>query len=91
MDRRRSGFSLGYLLPAVAAAGLLFGAAPRAGAQASQAYPERPVRLIVPFPAGGTVDTVARSLAQQLAGALKQAVVVENPTVGPFEPTLPLI
>ena len=78
INRRWSGFSLGYLLPAVAVAGLLFGAAPRAGAQAPQAYPERPVRLIVPFPAGGTVDAVARSLAQQLAGALKQAVVVEN-------------
>ena len=44
----------------------------------AQAYPERAVRLIVPFPAGGTVDAVARGVAQKLSEALRQAVVVEN-------------
>ncbi len=44
----------------------------------AQAYPERAVRLIVPFPAGGTVDAVARGIAQKLSEALRQAVVVEN-------------
>jgi tripartite-type tricarboxylate transporter receptor subunit TctC len=47
-------------------------------AQAQGAYPDRPLRLIVPFPAGGGTDVVARSVAKGLAERLKQAVVVEN-------------
>ncbi|WP_455286659.1 Bug family tripartite tricarboxylate transporter substrate binding protein [Cupriavidus necator] len=41
-------------------------------------YPERPVRLIVPFPAGSSIDTAARVLARNLAPGLGAAVVVEN-------------
>jgi tripartite-type tricarboxylate transporter receptor subunit TctC len=41
-------------------------------------FPDRPLRLIVPFAAGGGVDVLARSLAQELGAALKQPVVVEN-------------
>ena len=48
---------------------------PLAGAQA---WPERAVRLVVPFPAGGTVDAVARTVAQKIAEPLRQPVVVEN-------------
>nr|WP_259652232.1 tripartite tricarboxylate transporter substrate binding protein [Variovorax sp. UMC13] len=52
-------------------------AAAQAQAQA-QGYPNKPVRLIVPYPAGGTTDIIARVAAQQLGERLKQPFVVEN-------------
>jgi tripartite-type tricarboxylate transporter receptor subunit TctC len=44
----------------------------------AQGFPERPVRIIVPLPPGGSPDTIARSLAQGLQGVWSQPVVVEN-------------
>src|SRR5499427_1320008 len=44
----------------------------------AQVYPSKPVKLIVPFPAGSATDQVARLVGQQLQDALKQPFVVEN-------------
>jgi tripartite-type tricarboxylate transporter receptor subunit TctC len=44
----------------------------------TQAFPERPVRIIVPLTPGGSPDTIARAIAQGLQGVWPQAVVVEN-------------
>jgi tripartite-type tricarboxylate transporter receptor subunit TctC len=48
------------------------------GAALAQSFPDRALRLIVPFPAGGTVDAVARIAAQRLSDSVKQPVVVDN-------------
>jgi tripartite-type tricarboxylate transporter receptor subunit TctC len=45
---------------------------------ASSTYPNKPIKLIVPFPAGGSVDVTSRALAQKLSESLGQQVVVEN-------------
>jgi tripartite-type tricarboxylate transporter receptor subunit TctC len=44
----------------------------------AQTYPTKPLRLLVPFPAGGGTDILSRALAQKLADKMGQAVVVEN-------------
>ncbi|MCC6533391.1 MAG: tripartite tricarboxylate transporter substrate binding protein [Burkholderiales bacterium] len=62
----------GALLAAVAGV-------PAAHAQpAVPSYPQRPIRMLVPFPAGGPTDIVARTIAQRLTDLLGQTIVVDN-------------
>nr|WP_315427672.1 tripartite tricarboxylate transporter substrate binding protein [uncultured Albidiferax sp.] len=44
----------------------------------AQAWPSKPIKLIVPYPPGGSSDIIARAISQPLAEALKQSVIVEN-------------
>ena len=44
----------------------------------SQAYPNKPIKMVVPFPAGGSVDVLARVIADRLGAVLGQSVVIEN-------------
>lgn len=49
-----------------------------ANTSGAEAYPAKPVRIIVPFPSGGPVDTLARIVGQQLSPALGQQMIVDN-------------
>ena len=48
------------------------------GTALAQTYPAKPIRLIIPFPPGGSADTIARLLAQEMSKSLGQPVVAEN-------------
>ncbi|HZF85489.1 MAG TPA: tripartite tricarboxylate transporter substrate binding protein [Burkholderiaceae bacterium] len=58
------------------------------GALAQDAYPSKPIRVIVPFAAGGPADVVAREMAQSLGKELGQSLVVENQGGGAGVPAL---
>src|SRR5712691_4961478 len=62
-------------LAALAAAGLAVAIAPPASAQS---YPDKPIKLVVPFTPGGPIDTMARLIGQHLSSSLLQQVIVEN-------------
>jgi tripartite-type tricarboxylate transporter receptor subunit TctC len=69
-------FTLSKLISAsVVAAGLLVGAST---ASFAAAWPARSIKFVVPFPAGGAADTIARVYADKLSEALKQPVVIDN-------------
>lgn len=63
-------FLFSLLLSAVAALAV--------SAACAQSYPNKPVRVIIPFPPGGTLDSVGRMLAQKLSDQMGQQFVIEN-------------
>jgi tripartite-type tricarboxylate transporter receptor subunit TctC len=48
----------------------------------AQAYPSRPITMVVPFPAGGSADAVGRLLAEQIGSSLGQPIIIENVSGG---------
>lgn len=63
---------------AVLAAFIVVASAVTSGAATAQAYPNKPIRLIVPFAPGGPVDTMARLMTPHLNASFKQSVVIDN-------------
>ncbi len=64
-----------FIARSLVAASAMFGAC---SAHAVDAWPSRTIKLVVPFPAGGAADAIARVYADKLGEALKQTVVIEN-------------
>jgi tripartite-type tricarboxylate transporter receptor subunit TctC len=64
------------LIGALAAVSSLVGAAPAS----AQNFPDHAIKVVVPYPAGGPTDTIARTMTQNLSADLGQAVIVENQT-----------
>jgi len=71
-------FAPSSALRRAAMAALAFACALGAGPLAAQEYPSRPIKLVVPFSAGATADTLARMIAKDMQAELGQSVVVEN-------------
>ena len=67
-------------LPGLAALGAVgtSGILAPASAWAQDKWPTRPIRLVVPYPAGGSSDIIARLISKQLGEALGQPIVVDN-------------
>ncbi len=76
MNFTRRSLALMTAAAAVASAGLTIPAAAMAQPEAN--WPTKPIKWVVPFPPGGAMDVIARTLGDKAARVLGQAVVVEN-------------
>ncbi len=70
------------VLTAIAGAGAALPLTMLRSAQAQQGYPNRPIRMIVPFPPGGPIDTMARFMGQELSESVGKVVVENRPGGG---------
>src|SRR5689334_16908910 len=73
METRRSPF-----IPALFAGALACAALLQSAEGWAQAFPSKPLKVLVGYPPGGAVDLVARTVGQQLSASLGQPVVIEN-------------
>jgi tripartite-type tricarboxylate transporter receptor subunit TctC len=55
-----------------------FAAALAAAGAGAQDFPQRPIRMVIPFPAGGSIDIIGRSIAQHWSATLGQQIVIDN-------------
>jgi tripartite-type tricarboxylate transporter receptor subunit TctC len=62
----------------IAAVGVVVAAAVAAAQDGAASYPNRPIKIIVPFAAGGTTDVLARIVGQALTAKWGQSVIIEN-------------
>jgi len=76
--RRRGDFMKTFVKTAIAACCIAVAGAPALAQSDAANYPDKPIKLIVPFPAGGTSDVLGRLVGDKLGQALGQTVVVEN-------------
>jgi tripartite-type tricarboxylate transporter receptor subunit TctC len=72
---KMTNYRIAIIVPALAAAALI---CPIPHAAAQPAYPSRNVQMIVPYPAGGSIDIMSRAVAQRLAETWGKNVVVDN-------------
>src|SRR3954466_4107923 len=66
------------MLKTLLALSLCIGSLLSAGPAQAQAYPNRPIKVVVPFPAGGPTDGMARIISERLGAVLGQGIVIEN-------------
>jgi tripartite-type tricarboxylate transporter receptor subunit TctC len=67
-----------FTTPSRLLAGATLALAWQASAHAQAPYPDKPIRLVVPFPPGSGTDIVGRLLAQEVSNAWRQPVIVDN-------------
>ena len=67
-----------WIVPALLALTTSLGASLSSAQTAAQNYPQKPIRMIVPFTPGGSTDILARSIGQELSKAWGQSVIIEN-------------